>query len=226
MPIAADHRIDAAMAASRTIRPDPQRLPGQIQFVVNQENLLRRNLVLHQQTLHRLAAHIHVRLRFGQQNSACLPINPWPTSAIESLRVTWIPVAFRQPVDNQESKIVRRELVFRPGISEPDNQPVDGVGHVASSKQRPQGKFYFFFFSLGGRFFFLLALLDDFGFGSSRGSCRNGSAAAGVSSALSATTCASTWSGGLTSFIDLRKRDVDPARRFWPIINSLTSTVK
>jgi hypothetical protein len=74
-------------------------LPGQIQFVINQNQIPWRNLILNQQTLHRLAAQIHERLRLGKQNFLTRNTSlPHESSAIPTPDSNSI--AFRNPVND------------------------------------------------------------------------------------------------------------------------------
>src|SRR5207253_2965226 len=126
-------------------------------------------------------------------------------------------VPFRYPINHKKAQVVRCMFVLFAGVA----QAYDELVHSAPSRSRLS--YFFFLGSDAGASSSFLPFLITSGSAAAAGAAAS-SVGVATASALRATTCAITWSGALTS-LTASGSAMSLARRFWPIINSPTSSV-
>ncbi len=154
---AADHRLHAVVTRRRPLRLDLQSRPGQIELIINHDQIRNPDRMLFHQRSERRSAQIHVRLRFGQHHLA-------PLDFAQTDERLGIPagdadaVPLGQPVHRKETQVMRRERILLARVPQTGHQEHAGLLLLA------------LFLVRGRRFLFLLALLDHFGLGGGSGS--------------------------------------------------------
>src|SRR5882757_3194500 len=110
------------MPVCRTTLANPNRAQRKCELVVENDNVLRRNLELLNQSGNRKPAQIHKRLRLCEQN--ILPCKLRPGSECSAPAIGNHHTAIlRDAIDRQKAGVVRRELILDTGVAETDNQP-------------------------------------------------------------------------------------------------------
>ena len=218
-PQTADHRFHAVVPGRRALRFDPQRRPtaGPARRTPQSSGRGRNSCFS-------ISGVTDVPLRFinvcGLASITVVPVDlAHPTSAFESFRVTRMPLRSASRSTARNPRLCGVSAYSSPGLPKPDHSSRRMLAGLTSCVWLLR-----LFFSAGAAVFFLLALLDHFGLGGSGGSGSFGSGGA-AASARSATTCAITASAGSPASSS-RSAATSLARMLWPIISSVTSTVK
>jgi hypothetical protein len=128
-----DERLDAIVAASRSLLAKTQRAEWQRRVIVDHQDFLRLPFVKRGERAHRPTAEVHESLRLGQQR------------AVRELRQMALPLGSglenrspggSQPVQQHETHIVAGFLILPSGISEADDET---EGHAAADDGRGAG---------------------------------------------------------------------------------------
>src|ERR1700677_4879468 len=131
------------MPIRRTTFANPNRAQRKGKFVIENKDVLRRNLKLLNQIGYRKPAQIHKRLRLCPQNifpCKFCPCRKRPSPAIGENHTAIL----RDAIHSKKASVVRRELILDTGVAEPDDQlhailPFQQT-HAACNLERSTGR--------------------------------------------------------------------------------------
>src|SRR5690349_11287232 len=116
-----DDRAHAVVAGGRAAAPDAHAAQREVELVVDDPRLLRREARVLQGLRHRLSREIHVRLRQDEPRTARLrPAH----QRLPTLAVDGRPEPPRELPHARETEVVARVAVLRLGVAESDDEPL------------------------------------------------------------------------------------------------------
>ena len=119
------------MSAGTALSPQPQLSRRQRDVIINDQYLLRRNLVEVRRRRNGIAAEVHVCRRLHQQ-AAYFPQHRLTAIGLKLHLVQFYAAAlFRQFLHRQKAGIVAGVFVFQPGVSQTGNDPAQLAVHSA-----------------------------------------------------------------------------------------------
>lgn len=121
-----DNALDAVVSAGTALSPQPQLSRRQGDVIINDQHLLRRDLVEVRRRRNGIAAEVHVCRRLHQQ-AAYFPQHRLAAVGLKLHLVQFYAAAlFRQFLHRQKAGIVAGVFVFQPGVSQTGNTTISG----------------------------------------------------------------------------------------------------